>query len=75
LFLKEIRPDYCTPQSGVQLTSSCAVTADRLKLPAANAASRRARGSMSAVAHYLFVNPFTQKCRGSSSLSGCCVNY
>jgi len=46
LFSKEIRPDYCTPQSSVLLTSSYAMTADRLKLLAA---SRRARGSMSAI--------------------------
>ena len=49
LLSKEIRPEYCTQQSGVLLTSSYAVSADRLKLLAVNAASRRPRRSMSAV--------------------------
>jgi len=48
LFSIEILPDYCTPRSGF-LLSSYAVTSDRLNVLTANAASRRARGSMSAI--------------------------
>jgi hypothetical protein len=65
LFSKDIRPDYCTPQSGVLLTTSNAVTADRLKLLAANVVSRRSRGSMSAICA-LFVSEYVYSIRNAA---------